>query len=308
MLVPASVANLGAGFDTLAVAVQLYLRVRILDVRHDGAARLTVVRSSPPVRGRNALERAFEAIAQRTGVKAPSVAVDVESEIPMAAGLGSSAAAAVAGLRVFEQVAEAREDALFAVAASLEGHPDNAAAALYGGLTSVVEREGAGPVALRWTWPEELRLLVATPSSGLATSKARAALPDAVPRKDAVFNLQRVLSLVHALQTGEYDRLRDATDDRLHQPARRALVPQLAAVLALEDPEILAAFLSGAGPSVAVIARRDFARLEGVVASVYERAGVTATVRTLSVHQHAARMREALVTCPEPSRGAGRTA
>jgi homoserine kinase len=296
VLVPASVANLGAGFDTLAVAVQLYLRVRILDVRHDGAARLTVVRSSPPVRGRNALERAFEAIAQRTGVKSPSVAVEVESEIPMAAGLGSSAAAAIAGLRVFEQVAEAREDILLAVATSLEGHPDNAAAALYGGLTSVVDREGAGPVALRWTWPEELRLVVATPSSGLATSKARAALPDAVPRKDAVFNLQRVLSLVHALQTGEYDRLRDATDDRLHQPARLALVPQLAAVRALEDPEILAAFLSGAGPSVAVVACRDFARLEGLVASVYERAGVTATVRTLSVHQHAARTREALVT------------
>jgi homoserine kinase len=296
VLVPASVANFGAGFDTLAVAVQLYLRVRILDVRHDGAARLTVVRSSPLVRGRNALERAFEAIAQRTGVKAPSVAVEVESEIPIAAGLGSSAAAAIAGLRVFEQVAEARADVLLAVAASLEGHPDNAAAALYGGLTSVVEREGASPVALRWTWPEELRLVVATPASGLATSKARAALPDAVPRKDAVFNVQRVLLLVHALQTGEYDRLRDATDDRLHQPARRALVPQLAAVLALEDPEILAAFLSGAGPSVAVVARRDFARLEGLVASVYERAGVTATVRTLSVHQHAARTREALVT------------
>lgn len=293
---PASVANLGGGFDTLAVAVQLYLRVRILDVRHDGAARLTVVRSSPPVRGRNSLERAFEAIVRRTGLKAPSVAVEVESDIPMTAGLGSSAAAAVAGLRVFEHVAEAREDVLLAVAASLEGHADNAAAALFGGLTSVVEREGLDPVALRWHWPEELRFVVATPSGGLPTSKARAALSDAVSRADAVFNLQRVLSLVHALHTGEYDRLRDATDDRLHQPARRALVPQLAAVLALEDPEILAAFLSGAGPSVAVVARRDFARLEGLVASVYERAGVAVTVRTLSVHQSAARTRETLVT------------
>lgn len=305
---PASVANLGGGFDTLAVAVQLYLRVRILDVRHDGAARLTVVRSSPPVRGRNSLERAFEAIARRTGLKAPSVAVEVESDIPMTAGLGSSAAAAVAGLRVFQHVAETREDVLLAVAASLEGHADNAAAALYGGLTSVVEGEGADPVALRWHWPEELGFVVATPSGGLPTSKARAALPDAVPRKDAVFNLQRVLSLVHALQTGEYDRLRDATDDRLHQPARRALVPQLAAVLALEDPEILAAFLSGAGPSVALVAQRDFARLEGLVASVYARAGVAVTVRTLSVHQGVARTREALATCPEPRRGAGRTA
>jgi homoserine kinase len=294
VLVPASVANLGGAFDTLAVAVQLYLRVRIVDVGSGGEGRLTVVRSTPPVRGRNAVERAFEAIARRTGRRAPSVSVEVQSDIPMAAGLGSSAAAAVAGLRVFEHVtgAEINDGTLLSVATSLEGHADNAAAALHGGLTSVVEREGDDPEALHWHWPNELRLVVATPSAGLSTSKARTALPDAVPRNDAVFNLQRVLSLVHALQHGEYDRLREATQDRLHQQARTALVPQLAEVLALEDPEILAAFLSGAGPSVALVARRDFPRLERLLASIYERAGSPAIVRTLDVHQETVRARE----------------
>jgi homoserine kinase len=294
VVVPASVANLGGGFDTLAVAVQLYLRVRIVDIRSDGEGRLTVVRSTPPVRGRNAVERAFEAIARRTGLNAPSVSVEVESDIPMAAGLGSSAAASVAGLRVFEHVigSEIGTGMLLAVATFLEGHADNAAAALHGGLTAVVDREGVEPVALDWHWPDELRLVVATPPIGLLTSKARAALPDAVPRKDAVFNLQRVLSLVHALQHGEYDRLREATQDRLHQQARMALVPQLANVLALEDPEILAAFLSGAGPSVALVARRDFPRLERLLASLYERADATATVRTLEVHKQKVRARE----------------
>lgn len=287
LAVPASVANLGGGFDTLAVAVQLYLRVRVVDVRADGQARLTVVRSTPEVRGRNAVERAFETIVRRTGVNAPSVSVEVESEIPMAAGLGSSAAATVAGLRVFEHVTDAELSGrtLLGVASSLEGHADNAAAALYGGLTSVVERDGEDPVALRWHWPGDLRLVVVTPSAGLSTSRARAALPEAVPRRDAVFNLQRVLSLVHALQHGEYDRLREATRDRLHQPARTALIPQLTTVLALEDPEILAAFLAGAGPSMALVARRDFARLERLLASIYEGAGSAATVRTLDVHQ-----------------------
>ena len=294
VLVPASVANLGGGFDTLGVAVQLYLRVRIIDVRSDATGRLTVVRSTPPVRGRNAMERAFEAVAQRTGLKAPSVSVEVESDIPIAAGLGSSAAGAVAGLRVFERVtgSEIRSGTLLAVAASLERHADNAAAALYGGLTSVVERTGEEPIALRWQWPDELRLMVATPSAGLSTSKARAALADAVTRRDAVFNLQRVLMLVHALQYGQYDRLREATQDRLHQQTRTALVPQLAEVLALEDPEILAAFLSGAGPSVALVVRRDFSRLERLLASVYERAGSAAIVRTLEVHQQTVRTRE----------------
>jgi len=308
VVVPASVANLGGGFDTLAVAVQLFLRVRIVDVREDGRTMLTVVRSTPAVRGRNAVERAFEALARRTGRKAPSVSVEVESDIPMAAGLGSSAAAAVAGLRVFEGVAEGPgvpEGVLLAVAASLEGHADNAAAALHGGLTSVVEREGRDPVALGWRWPEELRLVVATPAAGLATATARAALPEAVPRPDAVFNIQRVLSLVHALEARDYGRLREAVQDRLHQSARSALVPQLASVLALEDPEILGAFLSGAGPSVALIARRDFTRLEQLVKSVYDRAGCAVTVRTLGVHQGVDSVREKVAAAgPAPGRGA----
>ena len=297
MTVPASVANLGGGFDTLGVAVQLYLRLRVVDIRDDGGTTLTVVKSTPTVRGRNSVERAFEAMARWTGLKAPSVFVEAESDIPMAAGLGSSAAAAVAGVRMFERVTQPLPDGvLLAVATSLEGHADNAAAALHGGLTSVIEREGEEPFALRWQWPEELRLIVATPAGGLSTSKARAALADSVPRKDAVFNLQRVLGLVHALQEGEYGRLREAVRDRLHQPARAALIPQLDAVLSLDDPEILGSFLSGAGPSVAVLARRDFERLERLLQSTYERAGCPVTVRTLGVHQSSEATRDAVAS------------
>jgi homoserine kinase len=286
VIVPGSVANLGAGFDTLAVAVRLYLRLRIVEVRDDGGTALRVVESAPPVRGPNAVERAFDALARRTGQRTPTVVATVASDIPMAAGLGSSAAATVAGLRAFERVAgPVPEDLLLQVAAELDGHADNAAAALHGGLTSVVEREGREPVALRWRWPEDIRLIVATPGAGLATAKARAALPDAIARKDAVFNLQRVLSFVHALQTGEYGFLREAVRDRWHQPAREALVPQLGTILALDDPDVLGAFLSGAGPSVALLARRDLVRLADLLTSLYERAGCPAIVRTLDVHQ-----------------------
>jgi homoserine kinase len=262
-----------------------------------------VVKSTPPVTGKNAVERAYQAIARWTGLKAPSVFVEAESDIPMTAGLGSSAAAAVAGLRMFERVTQPLpEGVLLAVATSLEGHADNAAAALHGGLTSVIEREGDEPVALRWQWPQDLRFVVATPSVGLSTSKARAALPDSLPRRDAVFNLQRVLALVHALQSGEYDLLRESVRDRWHQRARAALVPQLGEVLALEDPAILASFLSGAGPSVALVARGDFERLEQLLASTYERAACPVTIRTLAVHQSSDVAREAVASAPGRNR------
>jgi homoserine kinase len=292
VVVPGSVANLGGGFDTLGVAVQLYLRARITDVRDDGGSRLVVTHSVPPVRGRNALEQAFEVLARRLGARTPTVFVDVTSDIPIAAGLGSSAAATVAGVRMFERVAGRVPDAvLLAAATSVEGHADNAAPALFGGLNSVLQTEGADPVALRWSWPEDLQLIVATPEVGLATARARAALPDAFPRHDAIYNLQRVLSLVHALQHREYDRIREAVKDRWHQPARAPLVPLLSEALQIEDPDVLGAFLSGAGPSIAFLVRREGVaadsrpRLERMISSMYERAGVAATVRTLGVHE-----------------------
>ena len=291
---PGSVANLGGGFDTLGVAVDIYLRVRIVDIRDDQGTRLEVTSSHPPVRGKNAVERAFEAMAHRTGLRAPTVRVEVDSEIPMAAGLGSSAAATVAGIRLFERVTGSLPDSvLLAAATDAEGHADNAAPALFGGLNSVLQVEGGDPLALRWAWPGDLRLVVATPSVGLATAKARAALAPEVSRKDAIFNLQRVLALVHALQHGEYDRLREAVKDRWHQPARAAMVPLLNESLAVEDPDVLGVVLSGAGPSIAWLVRRDASRVVRLVQSMYDRAGIAATVRMLNAH-HADRVPAAM--------------
>jgi homoserine kinase len=216
----------------------------------------------------------------------PTVLAEIDSDIPLAAGLGSSAAATVAGLRIFERVtAPVADNTLLAAATAIEGHADNAAPALFGGMISVVESDDAEPRALRWTWPDEVRFVVATPFEGLSTKKARAALSPTVARKDAVFNLQRVLSLVHALQNGEYDRLREALQDRWHQPARAALVPHLGAVLAIDDADVLGAYLSGAGPSVAVLARRNFAHVEQLLKTTCEAAGSQVDVRTLAVHQ-----------------------
>jgi homoserine kinase len=211
----------------------------------------------------------------------------------MAAGLGSSAAASVAGIKVFERVTATLDGAeLLGAATQAEGHADNAAPALFGGLNSVVEVAGAAPYALRWSWPPDLRLIVATPAVGLATAKARAALPREVPRADAIFNMQRVLALVHALQHGEYDRLREAVKDRLHQSARSSLVPLLREALAIDDGDVLGAFLSGAGPSVAVLARKGATDVASRLSSMYEQAGIEAAVRTLGVDDKGSRVLE----------------
>jgi homoserine kinase len=312
--VPGSVANLGGGFDTLGVAVELYLRARVVEVREDGAARLQVSRSAPAIPGDNAVERAFGLAARRTGRPAPSVTVEVESDIPMAAGLGSSAAATVAGLRIFERVTAPLDEAtLLAVAVEAEGHADNAAPALFGGLVSVVDLEGGGARALRWRWPPDLRIVVGTPTGGLTTARARAALPATVSRTDAVFNMQRVLALVHALQERDYTQVREAVRDRLHQGARARLVPQLVEALAVEDAEVIGTFLSGAGPSIAMLAREaSSGHVARLLRALYERSGVTATVRELRVHEASAArppgreeretMKETVATAP------GRTA
>lgn len=293
IVVPGSVANLGGGFDTLGVAVELYLRATIVDIRDDGHSKLTVARSVPAVSGGNAVERAFEIAARRTGRRAPSVVVDVTSDIPMAAGLGSSAAASVAGIKVFERLTRVLEDGdLLGAATQAEGHADNAAPALFGGLNSVVEVAGAAPYALRWSWPRDLQLVVATPAIGLATAKARAALPREVPRADAIFNMQRVLALVHALEHAEYDRLREAVRDRLHQTARSSLVPLLREALEIDDADVLGAFLSGAGPSIALLARSGSTGVAKRLSSMYQQAGIEAAVRTLGVDDQGSRVLE----------------
>jgi homoserine kinase len=280
--VPASVANLGAGFDALAVAVRLYLRVRVLDVRMDGRGQVDVVRSIPPVPGENGVVRAYRSLASKAPSGLPSVAIEIDSEIPIGSGLGSSAAATVAGLRLFEHVVaplSARE--LLEAACALEGHPDNAAAILAGGLALALQHDDGTVSVASLAWPAHVRFLVATPHRMLRTDAARRVLPSAIPLKDAVFNLQRVARLVYAVGAGETSALREALKDRWHQPARAALVPELAPALAIDDPDLLGVCLSGAGPSIVAIASRSFDRLTARLEAIYQENGSGVTIRNV---------------------------
>jgi homoserine kinase len=285
ILVPGSIANLGPGFDCLGVAVQLYLRLRIAGVdesRHGLEFHFT----GKPPDGENYIERAFRHMAQGHEAN-PRLTVEVTSEIPMKGGLGSSAAATVAGLRLFEAVyGSRRNQELIEAATLLEGHPDNAAPALVGGLTVCCQRRDGGVTVSAVRWPEAWSFLVLTPELGLETKKARAALPESVPLRDAVANLQRVGTIVAAVQNADEAALKDAFHDGLHQPYRQALVPGLAEVLKLRHSTILGSFLSGSGPSIAVLVKSDPAEAEQFLRTVYQPLGIPFTTRRLKVHSN----------------------
>jgi len=286
--VPASIANLGPGFDVLAVAVQLYTRVRIRRVRSDGLRQLRFDFLDVKLEGENYIERAFRFLARQRDTDFPSLELEVTTDIPFKSGLGSSAAATVAGLRLYEAVmGPLPPQGLLNAACALEGHPDNAAAALFGGMTGSCQLPDNSVIAACFRWPEQLQFVVLTPLASLkkGTAAARGILPRQIPREDAVFNLQRLVLLFQAVQSGHFHLLREALRDRLHQPYRQVIVPGLERAIDLEHPDLLGVCLSGAGPSIVAFAERNLDAVERLLARSYEPLGIPFRIRRLKVHQ-----------------------
>jgi homoserine kinase len=283
--VPASVANLGPGFDVLAVAVQLYLRLKVRPAAGENQLQFQFV--GQQLVGENYIERAFQFLARQRTRRFPSLEIEVHCDIPIRSGLGSSAAATVAGLRLYEAIMEPIQPRdLLNAAVALEGHPDNVSAALLGGLTASCQLPDGSTSSVSLHWPTALHLIVATPEVNISTSAARKVLPERILRHDAVFNLQRLGHLLHALQSDDFSLLHEALSDRLHQPYRQRLIPGLEQALMLDHPDVLGVCLSGAGPSVVAFAVRSFADIETKLAKIYERLAIPCQVRTLSVHRN----------------------
>lgn len=282
--VPGSTANLGPGYDALALALRVYLRLHVEHVPGAPRGSIDWRFEEPTLTGKNYIERGFRA-GLRAGVEVPALRVHVRSEIPMRGGLGSSAAALVAGLRLASHFSPLAEDDLLQAATALEGHPDNVSASILGGLTvSCVSADGRVH-SLRIGWPRAWSLIVATPAIELATSAARSVVPQQVPLRDAVANLQRASLLVQAVHAVDAAAMREALRDTLHQPYRAPLVPGLSRALAFEAPSLVGVFLSGAGPSVAAIVTDDGSEVRRMFESLYQELALPCAVRTLAVHQ-----------------------
>jgi homoserine kinase len=236
--VPASSANLGPGFDTFAAALALHMELEVVET-----GRFAVETDLAIARDRaNLAVRGFERLHP-----ADDFTFRIRSDIPLSGGLGSSAAAYVAGLMAADHLFELDADVL-ALASELEGHPDNAAAAVLGGM--VVCADGA---ATRFDPPAGLEAVLVVPHEAVRTKEARKALPEQVPLQDAVFNTAHGALLVLGLARGDWDLVARGLHDRLHQPYREHLFPR-SLELARRVPDLggLGATISGAGPTVLV--------------------------------------------------------
>ena len=277
--VPASSANLGAGYDCLGVALALTNRVDVevrswsrgaieLTVDGEGRDELTDDRENRFVRGLEA------ALVEGRGALPDDVGwrISMDNNIPLARGLGSSAAATVAGVVAANALMGGPltlEDQL-RIATEIEGHPDNAAASLLGGFVVAAALDGAVE-AVRFDAPRDVRAVLFVPELRLSTKEMRGALPKSVPFADAVANLAAVAIGVAGMAAGRTDLLRRLTVDRLHEPYRAAVYPQLTRLVeAAREAGALGACLSGAGSTILAFAdsMADIARIEGALSAV----------------------------------------
>jgi homoserine kinase len=296
--VPASTSNLGAGFDCFGLALQLYLTVKasIAPELNEPCQVLSVGEGEDELsRGAdNLIYRAMSFTAEREGLTLPPVRLDVHNQIPLGRGLGSSAAAIVAGITLCALACgkEIGDDVALNYALEMEGHADNVAAAIYGGLTvACIDTDGRALVVKR-DWPPEVKVIAVSPEAHLKTSVAREALPSEVAFTDAVHNLQRAALLTAAIETGAYHLLWEAMQDRLHQRHRQSLVPGLAEALATPGQEgLLGLALSGSGPTIVALARDRFIEIGETIADNFRRHGLGVTTRLLEVDNEGRKMR-----------------
>ena len=252
---------MGPGFDCLGMALDLWNTIVVKSEEVDeGTGRVVVTgegRNTLSTGSDNLVYSCFARVFEGIGKPTPQVRIHCENEIPLGRGLGSSAAAVVGGLLAGSRLSGANlsRQRILELAAEIEGHPDNAAAALMGGCRIVVSDDGRF-VTDAVSIPDELKAVLFVPEVPMPTEEARGLLPSVVDRGDAVFNIGRAALLVNALSSGNLEHLRVATEDMLHQPARQKIFfPMKNIFRAALSAGALGVFLSGAGSGVLALTR-----------------------------------------------------
>ena len=292
IIIPASTSNLGASFDACGLALTLYLKVNVeeresgFEIIPSGEGAGQVPRDES-----NLIARVARFVADERNRKIGGARLHVDNQIPLARGLGSSSAAIVAGISVYEALSgeRLREEEFFACALRFEDHGDNLAPGLLGGLVvaCVVARgESRSLVTIKRAWPEEVKIVLAVPEFEMNTAEMRHALPKEIPLSDAVFNVQRAALLQALISERRFDLLSEALRDRLHQPFRAPHGAGLGEALRLNDETeryrgLLGVAVSGAGSTIIAFATENFAEIAAVMRDRFASCGVRA--RTIEV-------------------------
>ena len=266
---PATSANLGPGFDAAAIALDFALEIAAVPAAEFAIAATGRNADQCGQLENNLILETYKRLLGREQKPIVPLSIQMQNEIPLGMGCGSSAAGLVAAILLANHYGQLGwdENQMLDEAYALEGHPDNVAACLLGGFVTCA-CEGSRVYAAQVEPPEEWRALVVLPADPLSTKKARAVLPESYSRADVVANIQSASLLGLAFATGDADLLRLAVRDRIHQPYRAAICPLLSPLLGMAGKKgILSASLSGAGPSVLVIVENK-ELLEEAVAAV----------------------------------------
>lgn len=302
--VPASSANLGPGFDCLGMALPIYNVITIEETVIPGTGIEINVLSEDedidemtfndiPKDENNLVYKAIEMLYNSIGQIPSELKINIQTGIPIARGLGSSSSIVVGGLLAANKLLgnPADETALLAIATEVEGHPDNVAPALLGGVILSTQEDDGSLSYCKLNWPEEWDITVCIPDFQLSTEIARSILPKEVPLQDAVFNAKHLGMLIQAINTKDEHLMKNALKDKLHQPYREKLVPGMREIMdALKHEDgILGCVLSGAGPTLLVVSHKyNLEQIKTTVKDIWDIQNIKSDIRTLKVEEQGA--------------------
>ena len=304
--VPATTANLGPGFDCLGMALPVYNTITIeetvlpgtgieINVMNDNEAADELLMEHIPMDENSIIYKAVELLYNSIGQTPSELKITVQSQIPIARGLGSSASVIVGGLLAANELLgrPADEVALLSIATEVEGHPDNVTPAIVGGLVLSSQEEDGSILYRKLNWPEEWNITVCVPDYELSTEISRSVLPKEVPMEDAVFNAKRLGMFIQAVNTKDAELMKLALQDKLHQPYRMKLVPGLDKIIEnlKHEENVLGCVLSGAGPSIIVISQKNnLDKIKSIIKDTWEDMNVIVNIMTLPVENEGAQI------------------
>ncbi|MCB5935337.1 homoserine kinase [Caldibacillus thermoamylovorans] len=284
--VPASTANLGPGFDSVGMALQLYTTLKVKQSNRTKFYLVGDNQENIPTDKSNLIYQTIDFLYKKAGLQTPELEIEVETDIPLARGLGSSGTAIVGGLVAANVLAGEpfSKQEIFQFASEMEGHPDNVGASLFGGIIVAAKNELGDYAHVPLSPPKGLKIVVAIPDFELPTKLAREVLPDDYSRQDVVHALSHSALLVAAIAKGDLSALQVALEDRIHQPYRMALLPGFEELQKnCRNYGAFGTVISGAGPTILAFTTGDCTQLVDFMEKTLQNHGVSAKVMELAI-------------------------